>query len=275
MWTLVTVLVGVSLLSACGGVGTATGPNSQPVAQFTAGWEMHASPIVQVENAPQAEASVIRTAATGVDADLVTAVTLGDPPSGTEPLAGYPGDRWLYIDVAIAQPQAPRVKQDWEAAMLAGSVRGSTASAGLPIPFGYSTIGVLPDGTRLEPVEIVIGSPITIEEAAVTDQAAEANRISELAQHLGLHVGGLRFKGGHSAPDVRLQTADSGSALISQWTDVVQTLFGSEPNTPWLLEIDDPGGAPIRLLANSPTTAGTTGWTRPDLRMLERDLGHD
>lgn len=270
-----TVLVGMSFLSACGGAYTATGPNGQRVARFAAEWEMHAPPVVQVENAPQAEVSVIRTAATDIDADLVTAIRLGDPPAGTEPLAGYPGDRWLYIDVRVDQQPAPRVKQDWEAAMLAGRIRTFAAAARLPIPFGYSTVGVLPDSTRLEPIEIVIGSPIALEEEPVVDLAAEASRISELAQTLGLHVRAMRFKGDHSAPDVRLQTDEKGSALVSRWTDVLSTLFGSEPNTPWLLEIDDSDGAPVRLLANAPMTAGTTGWTRPDLRLLERDLGHD
>jgi hypothetical protein len=235
----------------------------------------HGPPTVDVGSAPSAEAGLIRASDEKVGSDLVTAIRLGDPPD-TEftPLDGYPGDRWLYINVAIGDAQGCRVEQDWEAARLAGDVRNAAATAQLPIPFGYSVIGVLPDGSLLPAVSIAIGAPIGTEPAATHDRAAEVARLQGAAAANGLQVTSLGFTGTDGAVIVRLQATGSPNDVVLQFPEIVQQLLGDRPDSAWLLEIDGPDGTPIEALANSPSTAGANGWVRPDLRQLDVDSGN-
>jgi len=235
----------------------------------------HGPPSVDVGSAPAAEAGLIRASAAKVNAALVTAIRLGDPPdSEFTPLAGYPGDRWLYIDVGINNAQGCRVEQDWEAARLAGDVRNAAAQAQLPIPFGYSIIGVLPDGSLLPAVSISIGATIGTEPIPIQDHAAEAVRLRAAAVSEGLQVTSLEFTGTDSAVIAQVQSSGSADDVVLQFPQTVDNLFGDHPDSAWLLEIDGADGAPVEALANSPSTAGANGWVRPDLRLLDVQSGN-
>ena len=184
-------------------------------------------PAVDVGTAPAAEADLIRTSAARVGTTLVRAIRLGDPPDPTfTPLAGYPGDRWLYVDVGIPDAQSCRVQQDWEAARLAGDVRNAAAAAGLPTPFGYSIVGVLGDGTRLQPVSIVIGAPIGTAAGVTTDRAAEVARIHQAAAAAGLSMRSLVFAGADGASIVRVQSSGSRADTVRRFPALLQKLEG-------------------------------------------------
>jgi hypothetical protein len=232
-----------------------------------------AVPTVDVENASAAEVDLIRAAAQRVGATLVTAVRLAGPPdSEFTPLAGYPGDRWLYVEVRLADPQSCRVEQDWQAARLAGAVRNAAAAAALPIPFGYTIIGVFPDGSRAEPISIAIGAPIGTEPVALPDRAAEAARIHRAVAAAGLQLRLLEFAGVDGAAVLRTQAVGAADDLARDWPGLLQQIVGNRPDSAWLVEIDGADGAPIKAFANSPSTAGTNGWTRPDLRVIDREV---
>jgi hypothetical protein len=232
-------------------------------------------PAVDVGNAPAAEADLIRTSAARVGTTLVSAIRLGDPPDPTfTPLAGYPGDRWLYVDVGIPDAQSCRVQQDWEAARLAGDVRNAAAAAGLPTPFGYSVVGVLGDGTRLQPVSIVIGAPIGTAAGVTPDRAAEAARIHQAAAAAGLSVRSLVFAGADGASIVRARGSGSRADTVRRFPTLLLQLEGRRGAYAWLVEVDGPDGVPIKAFANSPTTAGANGWIAPDLRIADLEASN-
>jgi hypothetical protein len=208
-----------------------------------------------------------------VGTSLVTAVQLGDPPdSQFVPLPGYPGDRWLYIDVQLADAQGCRVEQDWQAARLAGAVRNAAAAAGLPIPFGYTITGVLPNGSRLAAISIAIGAPIGTEPVVVSDQAAEAGQIRQAVAAAGLQLRSLAFVGADGAAIVQTQASGAADGVVQDWMSALQQIVGPRPDSAWLFEIDNADGSPIKALANSPSTAGTNGWVEPDLRVLDNQV---
>ena len=230
---------------------------------------------IVIGKAPTIERSIISRSLTSIGADSIWDVTLGDPPGGVVPLDGYPGDRWLYIEVPVGANETDiQVKQDWEAANLAGATRNDALAKGAPAPFGYSIIGIRPDGTKSDPVEIVTGALPDDPVKPIIDVAAQESEIENAAKALGLDVRSLTFSGSDNAPVVVLQTGEDPSNLIARWPTVLQTITGYLPETPWFLEIDDSAGQPLRALANSPISGDVAGWTRPDLRQLEVDLGH-
>jgi hypothetical protein len=274
---IVTLAVAALLVGVAGGA-LGSRPRSTSLHTTAVGCRAPAvpgEPAVDVGNAPAAEADLIRTSAAHVGTTLVTAVRLGDPPDPTfTPLAGYPGDRWLYVDVSIPDAQGCRVQQDWEAARLAGEVRNAAAAAGLPTPFGYSIVGVLADGTRIQPVSIVIGAPIGTAAGGTPDRAAEVARIHQAAAATGLSVRSLVFAGMDGASIVRAQGSGSRADTVRRFPALLQQLEGRRSAHAWLVEVDGPDGAPIKVFANSPTTAGANGWIAPDLRMADLEASN-
>jgi hypothetical protein len=247
----------------------------QPTASRCTAPAVSGEPAVDVGNAPVAEADLIRASARGVATTLVRAIRLGDPPDPTfTPLSGYPGDRWLYVDVNLPDSRGCRVQQDWEAARVAGDVRNAAAAAGLPTPFGYSTIGVLPDGARLEPVSIVIGAPIGTNVGVTPDRAAETARIHQEAAAVGLSVRSLVFAGADGASIVRVRGSGARADTVRRFPALLQQLEGRRSSHAWLIEVDGADGAPIKVFANSPTTAGATGWIAPDLRIADLEASN-
>lgn len=225
---------------------------------------------VTVKSASPAEAALIQASASALEADLIDAVSIGNPPEGFVPLEGYPGDTWLYIDVRLsdADPEGMRVTQDWQAARLAGEIRNAAAAANLPIPFGYSMTGILPDGTTTEPISIAIGAPLGTHAPPILDQAAAAARMEQAVSDLGLSLRSVEFKG-DAAVMVRVETRDEPTRAIERWPEILQGLVGDNKEGAWLVEIANANGRPIKALAHSPATAGADGWTRPDLREFE------
>jgi hypothetical protein len=232
-------------------------------------------PAIDIGSAPAAEADLIRTSASRVGTTLVRAIRLGDPPDPTfTPLAGYPGDRWLYVDVSISDAQGCRVHQDWEAARVAGDVRNAAAAAGLPIPFGYSIVGVLADGARLQPVSIVIGAPLGTAAAVTPDRAAEAARVHQAAAAAGLSVRSLVFAGVDGASVLHTRASGSRADTVRRFPALLQQLEGRRSAHAWLVEVDGPDGAPIKAFGNSPSTAGANGWIAADLRVTDLEASN-
>lgn len=216
---------------------------------------------------PPAEAAVIQAAAEGVGADQVTHVALGDPPDpGFKPLEGLPGTSWLSIEVPVAGEQQSQVLQDWQAARLAGAVRNETIATGLSVPFGYSIVPRLPDGSTLEPISIQIGSaPGT--GSVSTDPSKETERLEDVAGRLGLEIDGLAFHGEDNAVVLSLRTSDDPKVFLKRWVDeVLPALFGERMASAWYVEIADADGELVEAVGNSPETGGSTYWIRPSLR---------
>jgi hypothetical protein len=268
---LAALVVGV----ASGGLRSRQRTNFQTAVADCAAPAVSGEPAIEVGDAPAAEADLIRTSARRVGTTLVKAIRLGDPPDASfTPLAGYPGDRWLYVDVSIPDPQGCRVQQDWEAARVAGDIRNAAAAAGLPTPFGYSIAGVLADGTRLQPVSIVIGAPIGTTAGGTSDRAAEAARVHRAAAAAGLSVRSLVFAGADGASILRARGSGSREDTVRRFPALLQQLEDSQSAHAWLVEVDGPDGAPIKAFANSPTTAGANGWIAPDLRIPDLEASN-
>lgn len=274
----VRILGPIVLLASLGvlvaGVAVGKGASSKGAAASTVAACVGASsairaPDVAVENAPVSEADLIRAAARQLGTTTISAIRLANPPDAEfTALPGYPGDRWLYIDVRVPDSAACRVEQDWQAARLAGAVRNAAAVAGLPTPFGYTAAAVLPDGTRGDAFSISIGSPIGTE-APLPDQTAEAARIQGAVAAAGLVLRSLAFTGADGAAVIRVEAAGPAPEIVQRWTSLIQQVVGSRSNGAWLVEVDDGTGSAVKVFANSPSTAGAIGWTRPDLRLVD------
>jgi hypothetical protein len=259
------VLLFALLATACGGVAAEHGAQRSLQRLAT-----HVSVRVAVRSAPAVEAGLIRTAAKEVGATHVTAIRLDRPPPGVRRLAAYGGSRWLYENVQLTDPQADgmQVDQDWQAARVAGRVRDDARSAGLPTPFGYTVTGVLPSGQQLEPFSIVFGE---LEEGPGPG-APSAARLVRAVASLGLHHLQAVLSGADNALIIRARTDEVPQTFLEHWPDVLQGLVRGNAQRPWLVEIDDSQGQPIKAFAFSPSTNGADGWTRPDLREYEVQL---
>ena len=261
----------VAVSAGCGGgVGVTQGGDNGAAVPQEPVFALTIAPDV-----PSAEAAAIQEAAEAVGADQVTQVALGDPPDrGFKPLEGLTGTSWLYIDVPVAGEDQSRVLQDWQAARLAGAVRTDTLAAGLSVPFGYSIIPRLPDGSALEPISIAIGSsPGT--GSAPTDSRKETKRLEDAVRELGLEVDSLEFQGEDNAVVLSLRTAEDPKAFLARWIDeILPTLFGERMTSAWYVEIVDASGKLIEAVGNSPDTGGSTYWIRPSLRDYWVELTH-
>lgn len=248
-------------MSGCGGRVVDT--SRAVVAQEHVAASACSSPTI---DAPDRIVPIISTAASRVGACSVTAVRFGAPDAEVKPLPGYPGDQWLYLKVGVDSPGTSQVEADWEAARLAGEVRNATAAGHLATPFGYSIIPVLPTGTELQPFDIVIGASIGTRPSVVADTSTEAARVRKAADAAGLSVRGLTFRGQDRALAMRASFGRAPADLLASWPAVLQSIVGRNPTGDWIVEIDDPAGSPIKVVAGSVSTAGVVGWTRPDLR---------
>lgn len=267
----------VALVAGCGGSveGAGSGGGGAPTATESV-------PPVEVTvpaTVPDGEDDLIQDVVEGLGVGLVRGVELGAPPDPAfAPVDDLPGDLWLYVDVGVTDRGATgdQVRQRWEAALVAGDVRTAAAESGFPVPFGYSVVPIVAGGSVIEEdiVSIVIGAPIDIENARVSDPEAERARIEAAATALGLKVVDLEFVGRDAAVVLSVQSDGSGEALLRQWPDVMAGLFGDRMDYPWYVEGSDGSGETVVTVGNSPTTWGSNSWIRPDLRELWLELTH-
>ena len=272
-------IVGIIGLAGCGGALDTQDQQRGTAKQVPAVLSSTvAQPVDSVlVDAPPREEAIIREVLSAVGAQSLRSVRLGDPPSADfQPSDGLPGDRWLYVELAVAdaEPTTSQAMARWEAAMVAGEVRTRVAAADLPVPFGYSMNAVLPDGTSVDESEIsiLIGAPIDIEARPVGDSGIEAARLREAASSVSLRVVDLEFRGTERASVTKLASDGTGQELLKRWQDVMAALFAERSEYSYYVEATDAEGRLVVAVGNSPTTWGATSWIRPDLHEFWNEL---
>jgi hypothetical protein len=265
-------VLGALLLSGCGAVDSDQGPSQEN----SRGNESpgHAKAVEVDAAGSQRDVELLTQVASEGDAQFTLAMELGDPPGeNLVPLEGFVGKRWLHMDVSINDPEGNRAEAYWEASMIAGDVRATAAAEGLDAPFGYSITGVLPDGTREEPYEIMIGAPISDQPRVVKDPEAESVRIQEATRDLGLKLDAVEFKGTEPALVVRVSAEEDRRSVIDRWREILQGLIGEHQSASWYVEVADADNRVIKAIGQAETSGAVRAWTAPDLR--EYELGSE